>query len=44
MVVQLSGGHLRFAGDLPDGHGAEAAAQRRAHGGLHNSFPSLIPL
>ena len=35
---------LRFAGDLPHGHGAEAAAQRQAHGGLHNPFPSLIPL
>ena len=44
VVVQLPGGHLRFAGDLPHGHGAEAAAQRQAHGGLHNPFPSLIPL
>ena len=42
VVVQLPGG-LRFAGDLPHGHGAEAAAQRQAHGGLHNPFP-LIPL
>ena len=37
------GGHLRFAGDLPHGHGAEAAAQRQAHGGLHNPFPVAHP-
>ena len=26
MVVQLPGGHLGFAGDLPHGHGGKAAA------------------
>ncbi|SLZ67640.1 Uncharacterised protein [Klebsiella variicola] len=44
MVVQLPGGHLGFAGDLPHGHGGKAAAQRQPHGGLHNPFPSCIPL
>lgn len=44
MVVQLPGGHLGFAGDLPHGHGGKAAAQRQAHGGLHNPFPSRITL
>jgi hypothetical protein len=34
----------RFAGDLPHGHGGKAAAQRQPHGGLHNPFPSRIPL
>ena len=43
MVVRLPGGHLHFAGDLPHGHGAEAAAQRQAHGGLHNPFPVAHP-
>ena len=33
-----------FAGDLPHGHGGKAAAQRQAHGGLHNPFPSRITL
>ena len=32
VVVQLPGGHLGFAGDLPHGHGGKAA-QRQAHGG-----------
>lgn len=44
VVVQLPGGHLGFAGDLPHGHGGKAAAQRQAHGGLHNPFPSRITL
>ena len=35
---------LGFAGDLPHGHGGKAAAQRQAHGGLHNPFPSRITL
>ena len=43
VVVQLPGGHLASRA-ICTVMAAKAAAQRQAHGGLHNPFPSRITL